>query len=137
MTDQVSPLGSGASGLPMTLSATAAPVAAGSGSGSSSSARVADPSAQDRSGEVATGSTGSTGTAVEQVNAHLQQTSSQLRVQVDMDSDTGKTIYKVVDPTTGQVVLQVPSQQVLAMAHTLQSLDKKTDAPGVLIDQKG
>jgi len=58
-------------------------------------------------------------------------------MQVQVDTETGKTIYKVVDPTTGQVVLQVPSAQVLAMAHALQSMDSKTGSSGVLVDQKG
>jgi uncharacterized FlaG/YvyC family protein len=132
MTDQVNPVGGLVSGLPVALPAV---VAAGSASGRDRPARVADPLPQGQGGPAAASSSGSPDKAVEQINGHLQQTSTQLRVQVD--TETGKTIYKVVDPTTGQVVLQVPSAQVLAMAHALQNLDKQTGASGVLVDQKG
>ena len=89
------------------------------------------PRGSDSPAPVAT--TGSPDKAVEQINNHLRQASTQLQIQVD--NATGRTIYKVVDPTTGQVVLQVPSAQVLAMAHTLQAMDKQAGAPGVLVDK--
>ena|ERR1035438_7023609 len=121
MIDQVSSTGSLASGLPATL------LAAGS-------AKSADPSPQGQDSPAVANVTGSPGMAVEQINSHLRQASTQLELQVD--TDTGKTIYKIVDPTTGQVVLQVPSAQVLAMAHTLQTMDKHMGASGVLMDKK-
>ncbi len=130
MTDQISSTVSLASGLPVTPLAM---VAAGSAPVRDGSAKVADPSTQGQDSPVL--AAGSPDKAVEQINNHLRQASTQLQVQVD--TDTGKTIYKVVDPTTGQVVLQVPSAQVLAMARTLQSMDKQQGASGVLIDKKG
>jgi uncharacterized FlaG/YvyC family protein len=130
MTDQISSTVSLASGLPGTLLAT---VAAGSAPVRGGSAKVADPSSQGQAVPAAV--SGSPDKAVEQINNHLRQASTQFQVQVDTDS--GKTIYKVVDPTTGQVVLQVPSAQVLAMAHTLQAMDKQQGASGVLLDKKG
>ena len=110
-------------------------VAAGSPSGSDGSAKIAEPSSLPQGSPVTAAPTGSPDQAVQQINNHLRQSSTQLQVQVD--SETGKTIYKVVDPTTGQVVLQVPSAQVLAMAHALQAMDSKTSPSGVLVDQKG
>ena len=131
MTDQVSSTVGLASGLPVILSATGA---AGVAPGRDGSAKIAGPLPQSSDGPAAVPPTGSPAKAVEQINSHLQQTSTQLQIQVD--TDTGRTIYKVVDSSTGQVVLQVPSAQVLAMAHTLQSMDKQMGAPGVLVDKK-
>jgi FlaG protein len=130
MTDQVGFTGSLASGLPVALSASGV---AGVASGRDGSAKIADPSALGPGSPAQASPTGSPDRAVEQINSHLQQASSQLQLQVD--SETGRTIYRIVDPTTGQVVLQVPSVQVLAMAHSLQAMDKKTGTPGVLVDK--
>jgi len=131
MTDQISSTIGVASGLPVvSLTATAA----GALPGRDGSAKNADPSTLGQDHPIPDVA-GSPDQAVEQINSHLRQSSTQLQVQVD--SDTGKTIYKVVDPSTGQVVLQVPSEGVLAMAHALQSMDSKKGASGVLVDQKG
>ena len=132
MTDQVSPVGGLASGLPVALSSTAAAAPA---QGSDRSAKIADNSSQGQAPPTGVTSSGTPGQAVDQVNSHLKQANSELRMQVD--TATGRTIYQVVDPTTGQVVLQVPSAQVLAMAHSLQTLDKQMGASGVLLDKKG
>lgn len=72
-----------------------------------------------------------------QLNSHLQQTNSELQFQVD--KDTGHTIYKVVNPSSGQVLLQVPSEEVLAMARNLRAMamEKETGASGVLMDKEG
>ncbi len=132
MTDQVSPTGGLASGLPVTF-----PVATGAGSvpGKDGSAKIADTLPQGQGSPAVDSPTGSPDKAVEQINNHLQQASTQLRIQVD--AATGRTVYKVMDPTTGQILLQVPSAGVLAMAHALQSLDKQAGASGVLVDKQG
>ncbi len=132
MTDQISPINSLASGLPVTSVAT---VVAGSAPVRDGSAKVADPSTQGQDSPALANATGSPDQAVQQINNHLRQGGTQLQVQVD--SGTGRTVYKIVDPTTGQVVLQVPSAQVLAMAHTLQAMDKLQGTSGVLLDKKG
>jgi flagellar protein FlaG len=73
--------------------------------------------------------------AMEQLNSHLQQSNSELQFQVD--SETGHTIYKVVNPGNGQVLLQVPSEEVLAMARNLRAMEKEMSASGVLMDKEG
>jgi len=73
--------------------------------------------------------------AVEQVNQQLQQSGSNLQFHVD--KDTGRTVYKVVDQHTGKVVLQVPSEEVLAVARNLQAIAKQHGASGVLVDKEG
>ncbi len=134
MTDQISPTGGLAVGLPTTFSAASA---VGTTLGKGRSAKIADssPLLQGQANLVAAKSTDSPSKAAEQINSHLQQADTQLRIQVD--AATGRTVYRVVDPVTGQVVLQMPSEQVLAMAHSLQSLDKSAGSSGVLLDQKG
>jgi flagellar protein FlaG len=47
-----------------------------------------------------------------------------------IDEETGKTIVSVVDPSTGQVVRQIPSEEALALARHL------GDAHGVLVNLK-
>jgi flagellar protein FlaG len=111
--------------------------AAGAVLDSSRPAKIANPATRGQDGS-ASGSTTATpfsGNAVEQINSHLEQASTQLRIQVDAES--GKTVYKVMDPVTGQVVLQMPSEQILAMAHALQTLDKSAGTSGVLMDKQG
>ncbi len=132
MTDQISSTVGVASGFPV---ASLAPGAAEPAPVRSGSAKNADPAQSVQDGSVLATPAGSPDQAVQQINNHLQQASSKLQVQVD--SETGKTIYKVVDPTTGQVVLQVPSAGVLAMARSLQSMDSQQGASGFLLDKKG
>lgn len=72
---------------------------------------------------------------MEQLNSHLQQTNSQLQFQ--LDKETGRTIYKIVSPSNGQVLLQVPSEEVLALARNLRTMEKQKGASGVLVDKEG
>jgi uncharacterized FlaG/YvyC family protein len=130
MTDQISPTGGLAVGLPAT---TLAASAVGPAFGNNRSGKIADSPSQDQTIPALPGSSDSIGKAVEKINGHLEQASTQLRIQVD--SATGKTVYRFVDPTSGQVVFQVPSEEVLAMAQQLQSMDKQAGAPGVLLDK--
>ncbi len=129
MADQVGSIGGLGSGVPGAPSAPAAVVPGGH------PVKIAGGSSKESAPAEGTAASGSPGKAVEQVNSHLQQAGSELRIQAD--PDTGRVIYKVVDPSTGQVVLQMPSAGVLAMAHSLQDLDKQMGTSGVLMDKKG
>ena len=51
-------------------------------------------------------------------------------IQFNLDDETGKTIVKVVDLTTKEVVRQFPSEEMLAIAK---ALDK---VKGLLVQQK-
>jgi len=73
--------------------------------------------------------------AMGQLNGYLQQTDSKLQFQVD--KSTGRTVFKVIDQATGEVVIQVPSEELLAMARNLRALEKAQDASGVLVDKEG
>ncbi|MBK8794402.1 MAG: flagellar protein FlaG [Holophaga sp.] len=73
--------------------------------------------------------------AVAQVNHHLQQAQTNLKLQVDQGS--GRMVFQVVQQGTGEVVLQVPSEEVLEMSRRLRALEGQTKASGALVDTKG
>lgn len=150
MADQVNPTGSLASGLPLALLAASAPRAAPEKSRPAKSANsqpqgqasrpVADSSkALDSAQAPATAQTPATAQASEaamgQLNGYLQQAGSELKFQVD--PGTGRTFFQIVNQNTGEVVLQVPSDEVLAMARKLRDLEQQMDAAGVLLDKEG
>lgn len=72
---------------------------------------------------------------MEQLNGHLQQAGSELKFQVD--KATGRTVYKVVNPDNGQVLLQVPSEEILALARNVRAMERQMGAAGVLVDKEG
>jgi flagellar protein FlaG len=73
--------------------------------------------------------------AADELNNHLQQVGSELKLQAD--SDTGRLVFKVVIPTTGEVLFQVPSEEVLALARNLRAQESVQGASGVLVDTEG
>jgi flagellar protein FlaG len=56
--------------------------------------------------------------AAEMINRALAQAQRELRFSVDEDS--GRTLVYVLQPETGEVVRQIPSEVVLAMAEMLE-----------------
>lgn len=132
MADQVNPTGSLAPGLPAALVASAAPRPAPEKVRPAKSTETQPQGQGDRSSADARISAE---TAMEQLNSHLQQTNSQLQFQ--LDKETGRTIYKIVSPSNGQVLLQVPSEEVLALARNLRTMEKQKGASGVLVDKEG
>ncbi len=70
--------------------------------------------------------------AVAQVNQHLELAQTELKLQVDAGS--GRTVFQVVQQGTGEVVLQVPSAEVLGMSRRVRELEGQT---GGLVDKEG
>jgi flagellar protein FlaG len=66
--------------------------------------------------------------AVKAVNDFVKSTNNSLQFSVDEDS--GKTIVKVVDITTKEVLKQFPSEEMLAIAKALDGIK------GLLVHQK-
>jgi len=58
--------------------------------------------------------------AVKSANQFLQAMSRNLSFSID--KDTGKTIVKIVDDTTKEVIRQIPSQEMLAISKALDKL---------------
>lgn len=73
--------------------------------------------------------------AVAQVNQHLAQAQTDLRLQVD--SGSGRMVFQVVQQGTGEVVLQVPSEEVLGMSRRMRELEGQSGSSGALVDKEG
>jgi flagellar protein FlaG len=66
--------------------------------------------------------------AVETINRHLNAAAQNLRFSVD--DATGKMVVRVVDTNTGEVIRQVPNEEVLAISRSIDRLQ------GVLFHQQ-
>lgn len=65
--------------------------------------------------------------AVEQINRTLRDMNNS--IQFEFDKGTGKTIVRVIDDETQDVLMQYPSEAVLAIARSLDS------GPGLLLKE--
>jgi len=139
VTDQVSPLGSlgtGTSVLPLPAAKpSAAPDSSSPATTSSSNASAAstDPAAQSKAGSAQPAK--NVNLDPQAINANLQEANSSLQFKVD--KSTGISYFKIVDSTTGKVIRQVPSADVLAMAQKLQDFSSHQNSSGILMDQEG
>ena len=66
--------------------------------------------------------------AVQEVRNAIKPVAQDLRFSID--DDTGRTVVKVVDSTTDEVIRQIPSKELLAISKALDKLQ------GVLIKQE-
>jgi flagellar protein FlaG len=66
--------------------------------------------------------------AAETLNRQLEASAQNLRFS--LDESTGKLIVRVVDTATGDVIRQVPSEELLAINRSLDRLQ------GLLLDQQ-
>ena len=66
--------------------------------------------------------------AVKQVNDFLKPINNS--IQFNLDDDTGKTVVKVIDLATKDVIRQFPSEEMLSIAKALDKMK------GLLIQQK-
>ena len=78
---------------------------------------------------------GSEATAVAQVNQHLEQAQTDLKLQFDPGS--GRTVIQVVQQGTGELVMQIPSEEVLGMSRRLRQAEGQGSLSGALLDQQG
>ena len=69
--------------------------------------------------------------AVDAVNHAMRQSNQSLEFSVD--TSTRKPIVKLVDTSTGELVRQIPSKEMLAIA---QSIDDFLHRQGLLLNQK-
>ena len=66
--------------------------------------------------------------AVKEVNDFLKPINN--AIQFNLDDDTGKTIVKVIDTATKDVIRQFPSEEMLSIAKAIDKMK------GLLIQQK-
>jgi flagellar protein FlaG len=57
--------------------------------------------------------------AVEQIRAFLSESKRELTFE--RDEDSGKTVIKVIDPASGEVIRQFPPEELLKIAAILES----------------
>ena len=57
--------------------------------------------------------------AVQQIQTYLNDTQRQL--QFEVDQGTGRTIVRVVNPETHELIRQIPSEEVLQLARAIGS----------------
>lgn len=69
--------------------------------------------------------------AVRNLNDYVQNV--QRNLQFNIDDDTGHTVIKVIDSETEELIRQMPSEEVLAMAHHLREMEEQQ---GVIFQQK-
>ena len=93
------------------------------------------PAPAPTSSPVKQGAGGSPAAAAAQVNQHLQQAQPELKLQVDAGS--GHTVYQVIQQGTGEVVLQIPSDEVLGMSRRLREREGQAQSSGTLLDKEG
>lgn len=62
--------------------------------------------------------------AVEQIRSYLRDSQRQLDFQFDESS--GRTIIKVINPVSGEVIRQIPSEEVLQLAAALDAKGFRT-----------
>ena len=73
--------------------------------------------------------------AVATVADFLQNRSRNLSFAIDEQS--GKTVVKVVDGSTSEVIRQIPSEEVLAISRTIKELQQEIgQKTGILLDGK-
>ena len=73
--------------------------------------------------------------AAAQVNQHLGTTETNLKLQVDLASNRG--FFQIVQARTGMVLLQVPSDEVLAMSQRIKEASNLKETPCALVDKQG
>jgi len=66
---------------------------------------------------------------VEQLNNHAQSVNRDL--QFSVDDDSGKTVIKVVNSNTAELVRQIPSEEVLRLSQTIR--DSVEQTTGVIV----
>ena len=67
--------------------------------------------------------------AVDNINSALQPTENNL--QFSIDPGTQRAVVKVTDTKTGDVIRQIPSKEILAIAESIDNFNK-----GLLLSQK-
>ena len=57
--------------------------------------------------------------AADNINQAMKQANQNLEFEFTMDTDTKKSIIKVVDKQTGELVRQIPTEETVAIARSI------------------
>ncbi|THF64150.1 flagellar protein FlaG [Pseudothauera rhizosphaerae] len=93
----------------------------------SASQEIEDFSKGGQTGTAAGQSTENTPTPATEVEQALDEVRQAIRpvarnLLFSIDEDTGKTVIKVIDTTTDEVIRQIPSEEIIAIAKALDKL---------------
>ena len=69
--------------------------------------------------------------AADSIKQAMQESNPSLEIEFSVDTDTKKTVVRVMDTHTGELIRQVPSQEVLAIARSIDKIQH-----GLLLSQK-
>ena len=94
--------------------ASAPAVVAGTGQVASGQPAVQAPPAQPSPKQLAA--------AVEQIQKTVARSTTAQNLQFSIDKDTNKTVVRVIDSETGELVRQIPSEEVMAIARSIDSM---------------
>lgn len=132
MVDQVNPMGSLAPSVALSLIPATKPVR------TQGSPRAAKPADVEPQGSEASPAKEASAKDLEAAAKDIQSfISAQSDLMIKVDESSGRIYFKIVDSATKEVILQVPSEEVLAMARKLRELATLTGAAGVLVDKEG
>lgn len=67
--------------------------------------------------------------AVDKLNQAMQQSNTNL--QFSIDSESKRTLIRVIDSNTGETIKQIPSKEVIAISHAIDQFQQ-----GLLLKQK-
>jgi flagellar protein FlaG len=57
--------------------------------------------------------------AADNINQAMQRSNQNLEFEFSMDTDTKKTVVRVVDKKTGELIRQIPSEETVAIARSI------------------
>jgi flagellar protein FlaG len=69
--------------------------------------------------------------ATDTINQVMRQSNQNIEFKFSVDADTKKPIVRVVDATTGELIRQIPSEETLAIARSIDQFQKS-----LLLSQK-
>lgn len=58
------------------------------------------------------------------INEVLRQSNQDVQFEFSMDADTKKSLFKVVDTKTGELIRQIPSEEMLAIVRSIDHFRK-------------
>jgi flagellar protein FlaG len=70
-------------------------------------------------------------TAADNISQAAHQSNQNLEFEFSMDTDTNKSIVKVVDKQTGELIRQIPSEETIEIARSIDKFQRS-----LLLNQK-
>jgi len=75
--------------------------------------------------------------AVEQLSSHVQTLNRDLQFSVEEELGMGRTVVKVLDSETKEVIRQIPSEEVIKIAKQLKEMiEANTSSEGLFLEEQ-